>query len=85
MGSGIIGYLIFIGLIYVLQYVLQLVLASIGLDAITIFIIVEFCISVLFAYIMYPAPYRKNAWRDPKFHMNIAIFFAVFVILQLVL
>ena len=74
MGTGIVGYLIFIGLIYVLQFVLQNVLASFGVDAVAIFIIVELVISVLFAYIIYPAPYRKTAWKDPKFHLNIAIF-----------
>ena len=84
MGRGIVGYLIFIAMIYILQYALQMVLAAIGVSGIAIFIIVEFVISVLFAYLMYPAPYRKNAWRDPKFHMNIAIFFAVFVVIQLV-
>ena len=81
---GIFGILIFIGLIYLLQYVLQIVLGSMGIDALAVFIIIELVISVLFAYIVYPAPYRRNAWRDPKFHLNIAIFFSIFVILHLV-
>lgn len=81
--GGILGFLIFIGLIYLLQFVLQIALAAIGISAIAVFIIIELVISVLFAYLMYPAPYRKTAWRDPKFHLNIAIFFSVFVVLQL--
>ncbi len=52
MGTGIIGYLIFIGVIYVLQYILQIFLASIGLGSTAIFIIIELIISVLFAYLM---------------------------------
>lgn len=84
MGRGIIGYLIFIALIYFLQYVLGVVLTAIGLHALAVFLIIEFVISVIFAYLIYPAPYRKEAYKDPRFHMNIAIFFTVFIILRFI-
>lgn len=81
---NITSFIIFIVLIWGIQYVLQMFLVSIGLNYLAIFIIVELVVSIIFAYLMYPAGNRRNAIKDPRFHLNIAIFFAVFVLLQII-
>ena len=80
-----IGRLIFMMLaIYLMQIVIVNILGLIGIGGLASVIILEFIMAVVFAYIYYPAPYRKDALKDPKFHMSICIFFVLFMVFQFI-
>lgn len=82
--NPIIRYVIFIIGIISFQYVLGSILSILGVNALIGSIIIQLSMAFVFAYLYYPAPFRKYALRDPKFHMNVAIFFVIFLIINLI-
>lgn len=82
--NPIIRYIIFIIGIIALQYLLGTILSIIGVSALIATIIIQLAMAFVFAYLYYPAPFRKYALRDPKFHMNVAIFFVLFLLINLI-
>ena len=82
--NGIIRLVIFMFAIYFMQVVIVNILGLLGIGGLTGVIILEFIMAVVFAYIYYPAPYRKYALKDPKFHMSICIFFILFMAFQFI-
>jgi hypothetical protein len=81
--NPIVRYIIFIVGIISFQYVIGSILNILGINPLIATIIMQLSIAFLFAYLYYPAPYRRNALRDPKFHMNVAIFFVVFLVINI--
>ncbi|MDD4123634.1 MAG: hypothetical protein VB122_08145 [Erysipelotrichales bacterium] len=69
--------------IFIFQKMLIFILGEIGLSGLSLIIVLELIMAFLFAYIYYPAPYRKQCFKDPSYHKNVAIFFGIFMILQL--
>jgi hypothetical protein len=81
--NPIVRYIIFIVGIISFQYVIGSILNILGINPLIATIIMQLSIAFLFAYLYYPAAYRRNALRDPKFHMNVAIFFVVFLVINI--
>lgn len=81
--NPIVRYIIFIVGIISFQYVLATVLNLFGVNPLIGTIIIQLAMAYVFAYLYYPAPFRRNAIRDPKFHMNVAIFFVVFLVINI--
>jgi heme A synthase len=82
--NPIVRYVIFIVGIIAFQYLLGTILAILGVDRLIASIIIQLAMAFVFAYLYYPAPFRKYALRDPKFHMNVAIFFVIFFLINLI-
>ena len=81
--NPIVRYIIFIVGIISFQYVVGTILNLLGVNPLIGTIIMQLLIAFVFAYLYYPAPFRRNALRDPKFHMNVAIFFVVFLVINI--
>lgn len=82
MNNFIVRYAIFIIGIFLFQQVLTSVLIALHFDFLAIIIVVELGMAVLFALLYYPPGFRRVAWRDPRFHMNVAVFFGIFILIE---
>jgi hypothetical protein len=82
MNNFIIRYAIFIIGIFLFQQVLTSILIALNFEFIAIIILVELGMAFLFALLYYPPGYRRIAWRDPRFHMNVAVFFGIFILIE---
>ena len=67
-----------------LQYLIQGALIALGITGIWFFILFDLILAFIFAWIQYPRIYRKQAIRDPRFHMSFAMYFAILVVLDLI-
>ena len=67
-----------------LQYLIQAALIALGVSGIWFFILFDLILAFLFAYLQYPSIYRKQALRDPRFHMSFAMYFGILVVLDLI-
>ena len=81
--NPLLRFVIFMALVILFQRALGYALSYIGLTGLAYFIVFELIMAFVFAYLYYPAPYRKDCLKNPKFHMTVAGFFAVFVVLEL--
>ena len=81
--NPILRFLIFLVLIIAFQRGLAWVLSLTPLTGIWYLIVFELIMAFVFAYIYFPAPYRKGCLTNPKFHMYVAGFFAALILMQL--
>lgn len=83
MRVNLVRFLVTLLIIMVLQYVLAYVLALLGVSGIFAILVIAFVMAIFFAFLNYPAPFRKTAVKDPYFHKMVAIFFVVFFLVNL--
>ena len=67
----------------VAQVLIQYFLALIGVSGIAFVILYNFMLSFVAVLIYYPAEYRKEAFKNPDFYRNVAVFFLIFLLLSL--
>lgn len=76
-----IGFFISILIILGIQIVIELVLATLGVPTLYIEICIDLVLAFLFSLFNYRGN-RKDAIKDPVFHRNIAITFAILVLIS---
>ena len=69
---------------FVAQYLIQYFLISLGIGGVEFIVLYNFLLSFVATILYYPAGYRKNAFRDPEFYKNVAMFFLVFLLISMV-
>ena len=74
--------LVLIGFI-VAQILIQTFLTLLGLTGITFVIIYNLILSLVAVLIYYPSEYRQYAFKNPEFYRDVAIFFFIFLLLEL--
>ncbi len=82
--NPIFRFVLFIIGIILLQRGLMWALTKLGFSGLALIIIFELIMAFVFAWLHYPSYNRKYCFKDPKFHRNVAIFFGIFIIMQLV-
>ena len=83
MRNSFLSMIIFIIGFILFQYVLSAVLVAVGFTGVWLFIVFDLILAFAFAWFQYPSIYRKEAFKNPRFHMSVAIYFAVLVLLDL--
>jgi hypothetical protein len=78
-----IGYFIVLLVVIGIQFFLQMTLGSIGLPMITIELIVNLVIALIFSLFNYPGR-KKDAFRDLMFHKRVFGYFIVFTLISLI-
>ena len=68
----------------VAQVLIQSFLISIGMSGLPLLITYNLLLSFVATLIYYPSGYRKDAFEDPEFYRNTAMFFLVFLIISLI-
>lgn len=74
--------LVLIGFV-VAQVLIQMFLTLLGLTGVTFVILYNLILSFVAVLIYYPPEYRKYAFKNPDFYRDAAIFFLVFLLLEL--
>lgn len=67
----------------VAQILIQYFLALLGLSGIAFVIVYNLLLSFVAVLIYYPSGYRKEAFKNPDFYRNVALFFLIFLVLAL--
>ena len=76
------GFFISILIILGIQIVIEIFLASLGVPTLYIEICIDLVLAFLFSYFNYRGN-RKEAIKDPLFHRNVAITFAILILISL--
>ena len=76
------GFFISILIILGIQIVIEIFLASLGVPTLYIEICIDLVLAFLFSYFNYRGS-RKEAIKDPLFHRNVAITFAILILISL--
>lgn len=71
-------------IIIAVNYGVGYLLMYLGIYGIAANLIMSIILAFTFAMINYPAPYRKQAYKDPNFHKMFGIFFIIFFLLNLI-
>lgn len=79
-----VAYFILLVVVIGVQFLLQLLLGSLGLPLITIELIVNLVIAFIFSFINYRG-YKKEAFKDVSFHRSVFGYFIVFSIISFVI
>ena len=79
-----VAYFILLVVVIGVQFLLQLLLGSLGLPLITIELIVNLVIAFIFSFINYRG-YKKEAFEDVAFHRSVFGYFIVFSIISFVI
>ena len=79
-----VAYFILLVVVIGVQFLLQMLLGSLGLPLITIELIVNLVIAFIFSFINYRG-YKKEAFKDPSFHKSVLSYFLVFTLISLIL
>ena len=74
--------LVLIGFV-VAQVLIQMFLTVLGLTGVTFVILYNLILSFVAVLIYYPSEYRKYAFKNPDFYRDVAIFFLIFLLLEL--
>lgn len=74
--------LVLVGFI-VAQVLIQMFLTLLGLTGVTFVILYNLILSFVAVLIYYPSEYRKYAFKNPDFYRDVAIFFLIFLLLEL--
>ena len=69
---------------FVAQILIQSFLVSLGLTGLPFLILYNLLLAFVATLIYYPSEYRKQAFKEPDFYKNVAMFFVVFVIISLI-
>lgn len=64
------------------QILIQYFLAFLGISGVAFVIIYNLLLSFVAVLIYYPTGYRKEAFSNPEFYRNVAIFFLIFLLLE---
>ncbi|MDY4788490.1 MAG: hypothetical protein SO253_04185 [Bacilli bacterium] len=83
MRNSFLSMILFLVFFILFQYALQYVLVMLGFSGVWLYIMFDFILAFAFAYFQYPSVYRKEAFKNPRFHMSVAIYFALLVGLDL--
>ena len=67
----------------VAQVLIQYFLAMLGLSGISVVIAYNLLLSFVAVLIYYPSGYRREAFKNPDFYRDVAIFFLIFLLLSL--
>ena len=67
----------------VAQVLIQYFLAMLGLSGISFVIAYNLLLSFVAVLIYYPSGYRREAFKNPDFYRDVAIFFLIFLLLSL--
>ena len=79
MRGSFLSIILYLILFIIFQNALQYFLLWIGFEGIWLFIVFDLILAFTFAYINYPRIYRKSAFKDSRFHMSVALWFAIFI------
>ena len=69
---------------YVAQMFLGIFLTSLGLSGLPLLITYNLLLAFVATLIYYPSSQRREAFKDPDFYKNVAIFFLIFLLLEFV-
>lgn len=69
---------------FVAQIFLYSALTSIGFTGLPLLIIYNLALAFVATLIYYPSDYRKQALKSPDFYKNVVMFFAVFILIELI-
>jgi heme/copper-type cytochrome/quinol oxidase subunit 2 len=75
-------YFITLIIVIAIQYFLQIFLLSLGFSYVAIELIIDLVLAFIFSLLNYRGR-KKDAFKDPRFHRNVAIYFGIFVIVAL--
>lgn len=68
----------------VAQVLIQSFLITLGMSGLPLLITYNFLLAFVATLIYYPSGYRKDAFKNPEYYKNVAMFFLVFLLLSLI-
>ena len=68
----------------VAQVLIQSFLIAIGMSGLPLLITYNLLLAFVATLIYYPSGYRKDAFKNPEYYKNVAMFFLVFLLLSLI-
>ena len=68
---------------FLAQILIQNFLILLGFNGIALVILYNLLLSFVAVLIYYPSGYRKEAFKNPEFYRDVAIFFLIFLLLAL--
>ena len=79
-----LGYILVLILVVGIQFALQYILGGLGLPLITVELIVNFVIALVFAFFNYRGN-KKEAIKDIRYHRSVLSYFLVFTIISFII